>query len=248
MASVRVETEGGVRTLTIDRPEQRNALDAAAYRALSAGLAEAGRDTAVRVVLLTGAGGHYTAGNDLRDFQNPGPAEEAPGIVFLRELAGFEKPLLAAVEGVAVGIGCTSLLHCDFAFAGEGARFRMPFVPLGLVPEGSSTLALPRLAGMKRAAELLLLGDEFSPAVALEAGLLTGVAPTGQALQRARQVAARLVALPAEAVRATKALLRRYDLATVREAIDEESRVFRQRLASTEAQQAFADFFARKGR
>src|SRR5574341_1131377 len=118
--------DGGVLTLTIDRPEARNALDTATYRAL-AGAVEG----------------------------------DSPGIALLRALAGFGKPLVAAVEGVAVGIGSTMLLHCDFAWAGEGARFRMPFVPLGIVPEGASTLLFPRLAGAKRAADLLLLGREF---------------------------------------------------------------------------------------
>ncbi len=246
--SVIPSLEGGVLTLTMSRPEARNALDADTYRALTAAVTAADRDAAVGVVIVTGAGGHFTAGNDLKDFQQPLPAGDAPGIAFLRALAGFGKPLLAAVEGVAVGIGSTMLLHCDFAFAGEGARFRMPFVPLGLVPEGASTLLLPRLAGWKKAADLLLLGREFSAAEALEAGLLTGVTPAGGALARAREVAARLQALPPEAVRASKALLRRPDRIAVSEAIDAEMDEFRRRLSSPEAQAAFAAFFARRGK
>src|SRR5512147_2668262 len=129
--------DDGVLTLTLNRPEARNALDADTYRALTAAVTQADLDPAVGAVIVTGAGGHFTAGNDLRDFQRPLPASgDAPGITFLRAVAGFGKPLLAAVEGVAVGIGSTVLLHCDLAWAGEGARFRMPFVPLGLVPEG----------------------------------------------------------------------------------------------------------------
>lgn len=241
--------EGGVLTLTMNRPEARNALDADTYRALTAAVTEADLDAAVGTVILTGAGGHFTAGNDLKDFQRPLPVSgDAPGITFLRAVAGFGKPLLAAVEGVAVGIGTTMLLHCDFAWAGEGARFRMPFVPLGLVPEGSSTLLLPRLAGSKRAAELLLLGREFSAAEAREAGILTAVTPSGAALARAREAAAQLQALPPEAVRATKALLKRADRTAVGEAIDAEMEEFRRRLGSREAQAAFAAFFARKGK
>ena len=241
--------EGGVLTLTMSRPEARNALDEGTYRALTAAVTAADRDAAVGAVIATGAGGHFTAGNDIKDFQKALPAAgDAPGIAFLRALSGFGKPLLAAVEGVAVGIGSTMLLHCDFAFAGEGARFRMPFVPLGLVPEGASTLLLPRLAGSKRAAELLLLGREFSAAEALEAGLLTGVVPSGGALARAREVASQLHALPPEAVRATKALLRRPDRTLVKEAVDHEMAEFRRRLGSAEAQAAFAAFFARRGK
>jgi len=241
--------DGGVLTLTMNRPEARNALDADAYRALTAAVAAAGGDAAVGAVIVTGAGGHFTAGNDLKDFQRPLPAAgDAPGIAFLRALAGFGKPLLAAVEGVAVGIGSTMLLHCDFAWAGEGARFRMPFVPLGLVPEGASTLLLPRLAGWKWAADLLLLGREFTAAEALQAGLLTGVTATGGALARVREAAAQLQALPPEALRATKALLRRPDRAAVKEAIDLEMAEFRRRLPSPEAQAAFAAFFARRGK
>lgn len=240
--------EGGVLTLTMSRPEARNALDEGAYRALTEAVTGADRDAAVGAVIVAGAGGHFTAGNDLKDFQKPLPAAgDAPGIAFLRAISGFGKPLLAAVEGVAVGIGSTMLLHCDFAWAGEGARFRMPFVPLGIVPEGASTLLLPRLAGAKRAADLLFLGREFSAAEALEAGLLTGVVAQGAALARAREVAARLQALPPEAVRATKALLRRPDRAAMKEAIDHEMAEIRRRLTSAEAQTAFAAFFARKG-
>ncbi len=241
--------DGGVLTLTMNRPEARNALDADTYRALTQAVAAAGGDAAVGAVIVTGAGGHFTAGNDLKDFQKPLPAAgDAPGIALLRALAGFGKPLLAAVEGVAVGIGSTMLLHCDFAWAGEGARFRMPFVPLGLVPEGASTLLLPRLAGWKRAADLLLLGREFTAAEALQAGLLTGVTATGGALARAREAAAQLQALPPEALRATKALLRRPDRAAVQEAINLEMAEFRRRLPSAEAQAAFAAFFARRGK
>lgn len=241
--------DGGVLTLTIDRPEARNALDAGTYRALAEAVAAADGDAAVGAVIVTGAGGHFTSGNDLKEFQSRElVAGDSPGIALLRALAGFGKPLLAAVEGVAVGIGSTMLLHCDFAWAGEGARFRMPFVPLGIVPEGASTLLFPRLAGAKRASDLLLLGREFSAAEALAAGLLTGVTPKGGALARAREAAAQLQALPPEALRATKALLRRPDRAAVQEAIDLEMAELRRRVPSPEAQAAFAAFFARRGK
>lgn len=241
--------EAGVLTLTISRPELRNALDAPTYRALVEALAAADREAAVRAVIVTGAGGHFTSGNDLREFQQPlaGGGEPA-GIAFLRALVGFGKPLVAAVEGVAVGIGTTMLLHCDFAFAGAGARFRMPFVPLGLCPEGASTLLLPRIAGMKRAADLLLLGREFTAAEALDAGLLTAVAADGGALARAGDAARQLAALPPEGVRVSKALLRRTERQATLEAIDAEMAEFARRLGSEEAQEAFAAFFAQRGK
>ncbi len=248
MEPVLQSREAGILTLTISRPEMRNALDGAAYRSLCGALADADRDGAVRAVILTGAGGHFTAGNDLKEFQEPHGAGEPAGIAFLRALVGFGKPLLAAVEGVAVGIGTTMLLHCDFAFAGAGARFRMPFVPLGLCPEGGSTLLLPRAAGPKRAADLLLRGREFGAAEALEAGLLTATTAEGSALARAGEAARELAALPPEAVRASKALLRRAGRQATLEAIDAEMEEFERRLGSEEAQQAFAAFFASRGR
>ena len=241
--------DGGVLTLTIDRPEARNALDTATYRAITEAVTAAEGDPAVSVVIVTGTGGHFTAGNDIRDFQILEPVEgDSPGIALLRALAVFGKPLVAAVEGVAVGIGSTMLIHCDFAWAGEGARFRMPFVPLGIVPEGASTLLLPRLAGAKRAADLLLLGREFSAPEALAAGLLTGITPMGSALAQARETAARLLLLPPEALRATKALLRRPDRAAVQETMDLEMAELRRRVPSPEAQAAFAAFFQKKGK
>jgi enoyl-CoA hydratase/carnithine racemase len=251
METVIQAREAGVLTLTISRPELRNALDAPTYRALSAALAQADQDAAVRAVIVTGAGGHFTAGNDLREFQEAAArraAGEPAGIAYLRALVGFGKPLVAAVEGVAVGIGTTMLLHCDFAFAGAGARFRMPFVPLGLCPEGGSTLLLPRIAGTKRAAELLLLGREFGAAEAAEAGIVTAAVAEGGALARAGEVAQQLAGLPPEGLRVSKALLRRVDRQATLEAIDAEMVEFGKRLGSEEARQAFAAFFAQRGK
>lgn len=246
MDHVRKALEGRVLTVTIDRPESRNALDVAMYQALSAALAEADADEGVAAAVLTGAGGHFTAGNDLRDFQAaPVPGEPA-GITFLRALAGFGKPLLAAVEGVAVGIGTTLLLHCDFAFAGRGARLRMPFVNLGLCPEGASTLLLPRLVGQKRAAEWLLLGREISGAEAAETGLVTAAVEDGGALARAQETAQALAALPPRSLRASKALLRAPEREEVLAAFGREIEQFLALRTAPEAQAAFAAFFARR--
>ena len=248
MSTVKRSIEEGILTVTMDRPEARNALDAAAYRALSEALAGAAADDSVRAVILTGAGGHFTAGNDLRDFMAGQVSGEPAGVLFLRSLVAFGKPLLAAVEGVAVGIGTTMLLHCDFAFAGRSARLRMPFVPLGLCPEGGSSVLLPRLVGHKRAADWLLTGREVSGAEAAEAGLLTAAVDDGAALARAREAAAQLARLPPQAVRAAKELLRGPERSEVLAAIDREMVQFIERLGSEEAQAAFAAFFARRGK
>ncbi len=244
MNTLLLDRSDRVLRLTINRPEVRNALDKATYSALTEALASADVDDQVAVVLLTGAGGHFTAGNDLRDFQQPRENEESAGLGFLRQLAACGKPVVAAVEGSAVGIGATLLLHCDFVFAGDSARFRMPFVALGLTPEGGSSLLLPRLVGMRRAVDWLLRARGFDAAEALGAGFLTEVVPAGTALVAANDVAHELAALPAEALRMTKAMLNRRERGALEDTFAEEAICFAGRLASAEAQSAFASFFA----
>ncbi|AWI77900.1 MAG: enoyl-CoA hydratase [Betaproteobacteria bacterium HGW-Betaproteobacteria-13] len=235
---------GGVLRLTINRPEVRNALDGATYRGLTAALAAADADAEIAAVVLTGAGGHFTAGNDLKDFQQPREGEDRPAAAFLRQLAAFGKPLIAAVEGSAVGIGVTLLLHCDFVYAGDTARFRMPFVPLGLTPEGGSSLLLPKLVGVRKARDWLLRGRAFDTVEALDAGLLTGAVAAGTALAEAEKVAQELAGLPAEAVRLTKAMLHGRERSDLSDTLAEEFVIFSARLHSAEAQAAFAGFFA----
>lgn len=244
MTTVLREISGGVLQLTINRPEVRNALDVASYKALTAALSAADTDGEVAAVVLGAAGSHFCAGNDLKDFRQPRDGEESAGMGFVRQLAAFGKPLLAAVEGSAVGIGVTLLLHCDFVYAGRDARFRMPFVPLGLTPEGGSSLLLPRLVGMRRAADWLLRGRAFDAAEALEAGFLTEVVSTGTALARAHQVARELAELPAESLRLSKAMLHSRERAALGDTLSDEAACFARRLASPEAQAAFARFFA----
>ncbi len=162
-ASILVSLNGPILEVAFNRPERRNALTHAMYEALAAALDRATADDAVRVVLFHGIGGHFTAGNDLGEFAASPPADtQSPVFRFLRGLVSHEKPLVAAVEGHAVGIGTTMLLHCDLAYAAPSAKFRMPFVDLALVPEGGSSLLLPRMLGMAKAGELLLLGEGFS--------------------------------------------------------------------------------------
>ena len=238
----------GVRQITMNRPDRRNALDRATYQGLIDALAAADADPGVRAIVLTGAGGCFTSGNDIKDFA----AATATGIGariaidFLDAISTAKKPIVAAVEGFAVGIGTTMLLHCDLAFAGKGASFRLPFVALGLCPEGGSSYLLPLIAGSKRAAELLMLGEVFSPELAQEAGLLNAVTEAGEALPLAIEKAKALAALPPQSVALTKLLLKRGSAAATAETIATEARHFGERLMSAEAQAAFAAFLMKR--
>lgn len=241
-AGLKVSRDGAVLTLVIDRQDRRNALDTATYAALTEQISLASADQAISAVILTGAGEHFTAGNDLRDFQAERGAGDSAGLTFLRALTLADVPVIAAVEGYAIGIGVTLLQHCDFVHIGEGATLRMPFVALGLCPEGASSLLMPRLAG-RRAAEWLLQGKAFSGEDAREAGLATSVTPQGQALAAAQATAADLARQPPAALRLTKAMMKRADRQVIQETLDYEAQQFRARLQTEEAQAAFAKFF-----
>ncbi len=236
-----------VRQLTLSRPERRNALDRATYGALGAALSAAADDDGVGAVVLTGAQGCFTAGNDLADFQDTSDTgEPSAGLTYLGVLSTFPKPVVAAVEGFAVGIGTTMLLHCDLAYAGGGARFRLPFVNLGLCPEGASSYLLPRVAGTKKAAELLLLGELFGAETACEAGIVNAVTAEGGALDLALEKARALAALPAESLIATKRLLRAATAAPVTQALHLEAESFHALRRGPAAQAAFAAFFKKQ--
>lgn len=244
---VRTELREGVLTVLLNRPEKRNALNMAMYGALDAALALADRDEQVRVVLISGNGGTFTSGNDLADFLDAAfLAGDSPVMGFLTTLFRARKPIIAAVEGMAIGVGVTMLLHCDLVYAGEGAEFQMPFVNLGLVPEAGSTLLLPRLMGHQRAAELLLLGAPFPAAQAREVGIVNRLCPDGTVLEAAREVALQLAAQPAAAVRMTKALLKREYADALYETALHEVGCFAERLRSPEAAEAFQAFMQRR--
>ena len=237
---------GPVLEIRFDRPKRKNALTQEMYRLAAEALAEAESDPAVRAVLFSGAGGVFTSGNDLQDFaQSPPTSPDTPVLRFLQALVGAGKPLVAAVEGPAVGIGTTMLLHCDLVYAAPSARFRLPFVNLGLCPEGASSLLLPRMMGHARAAELLLLGEAFSATHAHEVGIVTAVVED-DVLAHARARVQELAALAPAAVRATKALMKRADAGAVEEALHGEAEVFLARLRSPEAAEAFKAFFERR--
>jgi len=247
MKHIVTETKDRVFRIEIARADKKNALTLDMYAALADALSAADADPQVRVALVHGARDCFTAGNDLKDFlERPPHSEDSPTWRFLRALPRFGKPIVAAVNGAAVGIGTTMLLHCDLVYAAPGARFQMPFVPLGLVPEAGSSFLLPYIAGYQRAAELLLLGQPFSVDKAYEAGFVTAIVPEAELLERARGGALAVAALPPSAVRATKALMRGRYIKRVTEAMDEEGKVFTERLASPEAREAMTAFFEKR--
>lgn len=239
--------DGAVAVLRFARPAKRNAITVAMYEALTAALHAAIADEAVRAVVFLGADGVFTAGNDLKDFMaNPPTGEDSAVFRLLQALVDCPKPLVAGVDGPAVGIGTTMLLHCDLVVASDRARFQMPFVKLGLVPEGASSVLLPGRVGMQRASEWLLLGEPFSAQEAHAAGLVNAVVAPAEVDARAMAYAAALADRPPEAVRLAKALLRDPQRAQVHEALAREGAVFIERLQAPEAHAAFMTFFARK--
>lgn len=244
-AQVIVTADAGVTEVRLNRPEKRNALTAAMYQALAGALQAAQADTGVRALLFGGEGPGFCAGNDLNDFLAAGQlTPEHPVLVFLRTLASFDKPLIAAVHGQAVGIGVTMLLHCDLIVAARGAQFSLPFVQLGLVPEAASSLLLPRLVGQQRAAELLFLGKPFDADTALRLGLINRVVGETELAGEARALAAAVAAQPAASLRATRRLLRG-DPAELLARIDAEARIFGAQLQSEEFRAAVRAVLAR---
>lgn len=242
---VEARREGGVLHLRLARPEKKNALTAAMYGALIAAFDEADGSDEIGAVVLSGSGGAFTAGNDIADFLTlAGDPASAPPFRFVRRLAQLDTPLVAAVEGVAMGVGTTLLLHADLAFAAPSASFRMPFVDLGLVPEAGASLLLPGRVGMAKASELLLLAEPFGADEALRLGLVNAVVPVEELTVHALAKAQMLAAKPRAAVRTTRRLLRG-DRATLLEAIDAEAEAFLAALRSPEARAAFDAFLAK---
>lgn len=240
-----VSRDQGVLRLLLNRPDKKNALDREMYRALLATLDAAASDDAVRAVVFAGAGGNFTAGNDLADFRDyvPSDVETFPALGFIRAAAAFEKPLVAAVTGDAVGIGTTLLFHCDLIYASPEARFKMPFIDLALPPEGGASLLVAKRFGMAKASQYLLLGESFDGAEALRLGLANALGPTEEVLDLAMDAARRLAAKPAAALLAARRLMRG-DPREILARIDAEAAVFAKALMSAEARERFAAFFA----
>ena len=235
-----------VARVRFDRIDKKNALTAEMYAQLGAALAAAEADTQVRAVLLHGTAECFTAGNDIGDFLKRPAGGVPPAKALFDVLPHMKKPVVAAVGGPAVGIGSTLLLHCDLVYAAPSARFQLPFVPLGLVPEAASSLLLPMSAGYQRAAELLLLGQPFGVEKASAAGFVTEVVGEAELLERARAAARALAALPPESVRLTKALMKRPLAPGIAEQMAEELRLFSQRVASPEAREALSAFLEKR--
>jgi enoyl-CoA hydratase/carnithine racemase len=221
---LRIEDDGGVRLLTLDRPEAKNAFNGELYRALRQALDETAADDSVTVCVITGAGDIFSAGQDLKALQNlRDDPEEAKGFdPFTRSLAAFDKPLIAAVNGAAVGVGTTMLPHCDLVLVSDTARFKLPFVALGLVPEAGSSLLLPAVLGPQAAAYYLLTGDWMEAEEAVARGLAWKRCAPETLLEETLALARRIAAAPLDAVRDTKRLLQAARADAITAAFDRE--------------------------
>ena len=247
MSDINTERSGSILRVELNRPAKKNAITAAMYTSLAEIFGDAGKDEAVRVVLWHGAGDAFCAGNDMVDFLNnpPGPGNFPQGRLmdaFIR----FEKPIVVAVQGAAIGGGTTMLTHCDFVYAGESAKFQLPFINLGLVPEFGSSYSVPARMGHLRAAELYLLGERFTAARAAELGLVTRVVPDHDLLASATATAQKLAAKPSGALRASKRLLKQASIGEVKAAIKAEMQEFFERVRSAEAKEAFSAFLEKR--
>ena len=245
---VRVEKSGPVLAITLARPERRNAITVAMYSALAEAIEGAASDPSLRVITFRGEGQDFAAGNDLADFLTalPRDREQIPVWRLLRAIVNCEIPMVAAVQGNCVGIGTTALLHCDLVVAEEGARFSLPFVDLGLVPEAASSLLLPRLAGRRRAARYLLLAEPFGVEEALAIGLVSHVAVPGALNAKLDELVAELLAKPPQALREAQRLLRLGTRDELLERMRLEGAAFAERLASPEVKEAIGAFFEKR--
>ena len=244
---IQVNQHERVLELRMQRPDKKNALTGQMYAALAQAIRSADEDDAVRAVLISGSEDCFTAGNDVADFlSNPPKGDDAPVWAFLAAIATSRKPLLAAVEGLAVGIGTTLLMHCDLVYAGRSARLQLPFVRLGLCPEAASSLLLPALAGYQRASEALLLGKPFSADKGAEMGLINEVVEDGQALSRALAVAQELADLPPDALITSKGLLRQVNAPAIKRSMQIEADEFLRLLGGPEAREAVTAFMEKR--
>jgi enoyl-CoA hydratase/carnithine racemase len=244
---IRYAIENGVAHIVFARADKKNAIINEMWQRLVEVVNQAERDEQVRVLLFYGDGGHFSAGYDLSDFLHRPPlAADSPVFQFLTALSTISKPVVVAVEGVAVGIGTTLLLHADFAYGADTARFQLPFVNLGLCPEAASSLLLPQLCGQRKAAELLMLGQPFDANTAYECGLLNQVLPASAVLSTALATAQQLTQKPPAALRVTKALLKQANRQAIAVALDNEAQSFARLLQSAEAKEAFAAFLEKR--
>lgn len=245
---IKTSIQAGVQTIRIARAEKRNALNVAMYQAMATALQDSDRSPEVRARLILGQPGVFTAGNDIADFLEAGqrgPEGLSPVMQFLRALVFSEKPVIAAVDGMAVGVGATLLLHCDLAYASPEALFMAPFTDLGLVPEAASSLLAPERMGYARAFAFLVAGEPLGAEAAKQAGLINAVVPREGLEGHALAAAAMLAAKPQEALALSRRLVRG-DPARIWARVEEEGRLFTQRLVSDEAKQAFQAFMQKR--
>jgi enoyl-CoA hydratase/carnithine racemase len=244
---IRIDEKEGILEITMDRQERKNAFTACMYDAFAKALADASRNDQIRVVLVTGAGGNFSSGNDLQDFlQSPPTGEQDPVFRFLRGIAQFPKPIICAVEGFAVGVGMTMLLHADLVYAAPSAKFQLPFVNLGLVPEAGSSYLLPLLIGYLKAAELCLLGDAIDGAKALQYGVVNELISAHELHAYARQKAQHIAAKPTVAIQQTKALLKEFHQKPMLAQMKTEEVLFLKLLRTPETIHFLKSFFTRK--
>lgn len=247
MSDINTTRSSGILSVELNRPSKKNAITAAMYTTLADIFNDAAADSEIRVVLWHGAGDSFSAGNDVEDFlKNPPGPGESPQAQLMDAFIGFEKPIVAVVQGAAIGGGATMLTHCDFVYAGETARFQLPFINLGLVPEFGSSFSVPARTGHLRAAELVLLGEPFDARRALELGLVTRVVPDKDLMATATATAQKLAAKPVGALRACKRLIKQSSIGQLKEAVKVENRVFAERLRSAEAKEAFSAFLEKR--
>lgn len=245
--NILTSVENGICKIQMHRPDKKNALTTAMYTAMSDALEQADADPKVRVVFITGTEDCFTSGNDVMDFmQNPPSGNDSPVIRFLNIISKFKKPIVAAVNGPAVGVGTTLLLHCDLIYAAESAVFQTPFVSLGLCPEAASSLLLPAIVGLPKAAEILMLCEPFNADTALQYGIINAVLPDHGYQSLAYKKAEKLAAQPAAGVRLTKQLLRKVKAEQVQAVMQEEGQHFVAMLKSPEATEAMTAFLQKR--
>lgn len=243
-----INIKEGVLCITLNRPDKKNALDTQMYQALADAFTDADKNPDVRVAYLTSSSDAFCSGNDLQDFlENPPADMNAPVFQFIQAIANAKKPVIAAVSGLAVGIGTTMLLHCDLVYADETARFMLPFVQLGVCAEAGSSLLLPRLFGYQRAAELLLAGESFGAQEAQQSGLVSRTLASDSLQEYAWQKAQMMVKQPCNALMATKRLMKNPLEGQIDKAIRQESEEFIKLLNEDEARQIMRSFFKRHG-
>jgi enoyl-CoA hydratase/carnithine racemase len=245
--NISLTLDNGVFILQINRPDKKNALTQTMYAALAQGIKAADEDVDVRVILIRGTQDCFTSGNDVNDFvKSPDMGVERPSVQFMKAIGHARKPVIAAVGGLAIGIGTTLLLHCDLVYAAEDAFLQLPFTRLGLCPEAGSSLLLPQILGHQRASELLLLGERFSAQKARDYGIVNEVLPSAAYLEHAMTKARELAQLPADAVRTSKALIKRNQGNPLDDTIQAELIQFARLLQSPDAQAVFQAFLNKK--